>query len=1772
MTIDQRVVEMRFDNANFEKNVSSSVSALDKLKAALNFNGAVKGLDSVNQSVKGVNVSYLGEGVEKVSASFSALEVVAVSALKRITEHAVDAGAQLIASLSVDQLSAGWEKFGNKTGSVATLVAQGYDMDSVTEQLERLNWFTDETSYNFTDMVSNISKFTASGQDLTESVTAMEGIANWAALSGQNAETASRAMYQLSQAMGKGALKLDDYKSIQNASMDTDEFRQKSIDAAVALGKLRDVGNGVYETLNGHQFTKGQFTSFLSEDMWLDSDVMMTVFKQYSAAVDQIYEYASENDLTASEAIAALGDSVDEFGLKAFKAAQEARTLRDVLDSVKDAVSTGWMNTFEIIFGDYEEATALWTDLANEMWDVFAGGAEERNEMLSAWKELGGRDDLLEGFWAIWHSGVDILNAVKDGFHQVFPKATADRLFEITESFKNFAYRVAPTEERLQSISALVSRITSVLKKSYGVFKNVFGFVKDLAASIKEGIVNSGLGKFITGTFERFVDKLLGLTGVLRKTVFNTEEFGGTFDSMISIFTNVSTAIQNVIKRIRNIVQVAKSAFKSVFPESVTSVIENLIFKIEEITTKIAEFTSTKPNADSINFFIKLSGIFEGVFSAVDILKRAFSAFWKIVSPVLKDLFSVARKIGSFLLSVFAKIGYWISKFRVWAAETGFFDKIAERVVNAYNAVKRFFSTAKSRIEEFFKNLKEKLHIPELSTIKENIKAFVDTLKGKFETGGLDRIREVAERVKEKLHGAGNETSSFKESLIGFFTGIGEKLKNSKILEFLKTFWEFTKRIAGEIAGKLKTGFSAITEKLSGDGLSNAIEALKGLSLGGLVLVIKGFLDKLSNPVESLSGLFGNITDALDSVRGCFEAWQTKLKADALLKIAGAVLVLAISMIALSSVPEDKILGTFGAVTGLLAELLGSMALLGKMDKNQKSLKAVASGMLAVSASLLVVSLAVKQIAKVDEDRIGSAVLAVGVLVGIMVLAMNSLKSGDKAVKKVATAMVLFSAAVAILGSVASKFASMSWEEIGRGLAGVAALLAAVDIFLNTAKFDKNATSTGIGILLVALAIKSLSKTVKTFSSMRWEEIGKGLAAVGGLLLELGVFLKMASGLKKLTSMGISLLLVAASIKILAGSMTIFSKMNWEEIGKGLVAIGVLLLELMIALNTMPKNLIGIGLGLLLVSSSMAILGNVMAKLGGLTPEELIKSLAGIGVSLLELALALNFMKGTLGASAAMLVASVALTAMGATLKMLSTISWEGLIKGLVAIGGIFLILGLAGELLGSNVGAILALSASLIILGVGVAAIGIGLTLLSTGISSLMASMAIAGKSAELIAAAIFVVVQTVILGIIDLFPAIVSAVVEAIVQIVVALADAAPTLGAALLVIASTLLAVLFPLLETIVDMVIQLLDDILKKIAEHTPSIVQSVMDILFAIVQGIADNIQRIVEAAIDVAVNFIEGVASKLPEIIQAGFDLLLAFIQGITDGIRNNREELMNKFNDLASEIIFTLIYVIVHSFDFFGELGDKLMDEGFLQGIRDTWEKIKEVGGNILKGLWEGISGAFKWVAEKIGGIVEKIKGLFTGKKGFDTHSPSKVFKEIGADTMEGLAIGFQEGGEDVLEGVGLNASEILGKYTSMRDELPGIFDEDFLGVEDPVVSPVLDLDQFESGFSNYTSMIDTMNEMSFSPSFDSSSFAAEGFSFTGANGVSTGGLSSGSYGNYASGYSSYSATKPASQDIYNNTFNNTFNITGDDPETIADMVARIIQERIDRKEAVWA
>lgn len=372
-TVDERVVEMRFDNKQFESGVQTSLSTLEKLKRGLDLDGAAKGFDQLSTAAKKCDMSAIGRSVETVQAKFSAFEVVAMTALSNITNSAVNAGKRLLSSLTIEPISTGFSEYELKMGSIQTIMAStGESLDKVNQKLDELNKYSDRTIYSFSDMTSNIGKFTNAGVKLDDAVAAIQGVSNVAAVSGANANEASRAMYNFAQALSAGYVKLIDWKSIENANMATVEFKTQLLESAVAAGTLTRTADGMYKTLaKGTVIDATHMFNDSLQEQWMTTEVLTSTLKDYA-------------------------DETTEIGKKAFAAAQDVKTWSQLLDTLKESAQSGWAETWQLIAGDYEEAKTTLRTFSEFFSSIIDGSSEARNSLLqgalmSSWGQLKNR-------------------------------------------------------------------------------------------------------------------------------------------------------------------------------------------------------------------------------------------------------------------------------------------------------------------------------------------------------------------------------------------------------------------------------------------------------------------------------------------------------------------------------------------------------------------------------------------------------------------------------------------------------------------------------------------------------------------------------------------------------------------------------------------------------------------------------------------------------------------------------------------------------------------------------------------------------------------------------------------------------------------------------------------------------------------------------------------------------------------------------------------------------------------------------------------------------------------------------------------------------------------------------------------------------------------------------------------------------------------------------------------------------------------------------------
>ena len=1391
-TIDSRVVEMRFDNKQFENNVQTSLSTIEKLKRSLNMDGAAKGLDNINSAAKNCNMSGISGAVETVRAKFSALEIMAVTALSNIANSAVNVGKKIVSALTIDPIKTGFQEYETQINAVQTILAntssKGTTLDNVNAALDELNHYADLTIYNFTEMTRNIGTFTAAGIDLDTSVSAIKGIANLAAVSGSTSQQASTAMYQLSQALASGTVKLQDWNSVVNAGMGGQVFQ----DALKETARVH--GIAIDEMITD----EGSFRETL-QNGWLTSEILTETLEKFTGDLN-------ESQLKTMGYTDEQIKSIIKMGQTANDAATKVKTFTQLFDTLAEAAQSGWTQSWEIIIGDFEEAKELLTEVSDVFSGIIGESADARNKVLEGWKDLGGRTAIIDALKNAFEGVLSIVKPVKEAFREIFPPISAKQLVSFSEG------------------------------------------LRDLTAKLK-----------------------------------------------------------------------------------------------------LSDTTSEN-----------LKRTFKGMFAVLDIAKQAFSAVLKAVIP----LFGGLDNLGGGVLSVTAYMGDGLVKIRDWIKESDIFGK-------ALGAVSNF-----------------------IKTVTTGVKNFIQALKEKFSFSGFEVFHNFLERVHDRMSQVGKSANGMKSGFVSAIKAMGESLSNSGFLKTLQNLWNNVKTITGNIVKVFGELAGNIIDKIGNANFDGLFDILNTAALGGIGATISKFLKSLSEPLEGLQGMLDGITAILDGVRGCFEAYQTQLKAGTLLKIAGAIAVLTASIIAISLIDSNKLTASLASITVLFGDLMGSMAIFSKISGNMSGVTKSITAMIGMSVAIGILAGALKKIGELDPEEMVTGLVGVIGLSGTLVATAKLMNTGTSSVIKGAGQLVILAGAIKILASACADLSKLSWEQLAKGLVGVGVLMAEISIFLNTAKFSNKSISTAAGIVVLSGAIKILASSCKDFAKMDWNDIAKGLVAIGGLLTEITLFTNLTGKAEHVISTGVALIAIGAAMKIFASAVSDMATMTWEELGKGLTGVAGALLAVTAAVNFMPKNMIGIGAGLIAVSAALTILAKVLDSLGDMTWGEIARGLVALGGAMAILAVGLNVMNGTLAGSAAMLVATGALTVLTPVLSVLGAMSWESIAKGLVALAGAFTVIGVAGLVLTPLVPTILALSTALALLGVGVVGIGVGLVAAGAGLSAIavgVTALVVAiGSGATAIVASLTVIIT----GIANLIPTVIGKIGEGIVEFCKVIANGAPAIGDAMKAVVLTLVDILVECIPAIADGALELITGVLDAINKYTPKIVDSLFEFLIKVLEGISKNLPNLIKASIEVIMSLFSGVIDALGDI---DVDVLVKGLAGI--GLIS---AIMLALSAVSSLIPGAMVGVLGMGV-IIAELALVLAAVGALSQIPGLSWLIGE-GGKLLAGIGTAI-GSF------VGGIV----GGFMG-------GMSSQFPKIGSDLSS-----FMTNVEPFIKGAGKIDSSVM-------------------------------------------------------------------------------------------------------------------------------------------------
>lgn len=1563
-TIDERVVEMRFDNKQFESNVQTSLSTLDRLKKSLNLSGAAKCFDEIDSASKKVNMNGLANAVESVRLKFSTLEVMAVTALANITNSALNAGKRIVSALTIDPIKTGFQEYETQIGAVQTILAntqhEGTNLQQVNRALDELNTYADKTIYNFTEMTRNIGTFTAAGVNLQTSVDSIKGIANLAAVSGSTSQQASTAMYQLSQALAAGKVSLMDWNSVVNAGMGGKVFQ----DALVRTSEL--LGTGAKNAINMY----GSFRESLTKGEWLTTEVLTETLKQFAGAY-------SEADLIQQGFSESQAKEIAQMAKTAEEAATKVKTFTQLWDTLKESAQSGWTATWEILIGDFEEAKDLLSEVSETIGNVIGEAAQARNDLLSGGLSSGWKQLLNQGI-ADEAGYIESIQEVARKSGDAFDKMVADSDNFSDALKKGLQEGVISSDTLSDAVHNLRDKMTGMSQEE----RKAAGYTSEMVEQIEkldEGIKNGSV------SMDEFTEKILKPSGR----------------------ENLIQSIWNAAKGLMSVIAPIKEAFRDIFPPMTSEQLYAFTEALRNLTERMKLSETTSEN---------LKRTFKGLFAVLDIIKQAVTAVFNAVGSLLGGV----GDLGAGILGVTGTFGDWLVKLDEFIKQGDVFNKVLGTIVSV-------IKTVATAIRDFVKVVAEKIAFP-----------------------GFELFHSLLERLHTRMSQIGDAAGGMKSSVSSAFEAMGNALANCQFMQLLQAIWDAVKAIAGGIADAMGKVGSSLIDSIGNADFSGVIDLLNGISFGAIAVGITKFVGAVKEQLDSIGSIKESFIGILDSVRGCFEAYQSQLQAGTLLKIASAIAILVASLVALSLIDSAKLSAALGAITVLFADLMASMAVFNKISGQASGVIRSTTAMLAISTSVLILASALKKLGDLDAKQLATGLTGVAGLTATMIVAAKSLGKGGPTIIKGASQMVIFAAAIKVLASACEDLSALDWEGLAKGLVGVGVLLAEVSLFMNTAKFSGQSVTTATGIVILSGAIKILASACEDFAQMNWGEIGRGLTSIGIVLAEIVAFTRLTGNAQHVIATSAALIGIGAAMKILAAAIKDFSAMNWSELAVGLVGMAGALATVTIAVNFMPKNMIAIGTGLIAVSTALLIMASALENMGGMEWNEIAKGLVALGGSLGIMAVGLRAMTGTLSGSAAMLVAASALAILTPVLSILGAMSWTAIVKGLVSLAGAFTVIGVAGAVLTPLVPTILGLSGAMALIGVAVLGLGAGLLAAGTGLSAIAVGFTALAAAGTAGATAVVASLTVIITGIADLIPAIVAKIGEAIVEFCKVIANSAGEIGNAVKEVVLTLVDVLIECVPAIADGALKLIAGVLEALAQYTPQIVDSLFQFLIGVLEGIARNLPGLIQAAIDVLMAFFAGIVDALKGIdtatllqgivgigllaaIMAALSAVAALVPGAMVGV-------------LGMGLVIAELALVLAAVGALAQIPGLqwLINEGgnLLQGVGTAIGKF--IGG-IVGGFMSGVSSQFPQIATDLSGFMTNIQPFIQGASAIDPSMMDgvKALAETililtAANILEGLTSWFTGGSS--LTGF---AEELVPFGTAMKqfsDEISGI------------------------------------------------------------------------------------------------------------------------------------
>lgn len=1156
--VDERVVEMRFNNALFESKVQQTMRSLTALNEKLMFKGAEKGFEKVSDASEKVKFNALLNALDSLSQKFSAVEVIGVTALMRITNQAVDAGERLVKALSLDPIISGFQEYETQINAVQTILAntssKGTTLDQVNAALDELNHYADLTIYNFTEMTRNIGTFTAAGVDLDTSVSAIKGIANLAAVSGSTSQQASTAMYQLSQALASGTVKLQDWNSVVNAGMGGQVFQ----DALKETARVHGIA------IDSMIKKEGSFRETLSKG-WLTSSILTETLQKFTGDLNE--ETLKSIGYTDEQI-----KKIMEMGKTANDAATKVKTFSQLKDTLTEALQSGWTQTWQTIIGDYEEAKELFTRFSDVFSDLINKSSEARNTVLAGGLNSG------------WQQLNTALGNSADFYSQMLEKvmlangSISQKQIDDAGSFAKALQQGGVSAEQLQD----------GLKESYKQL-SALGALSDDALKAKK--LDPAQVRSLAKSFEEVNQKVAD--GSLDLDIYSKKigELSGR-EHLIESIWNVFEALEKVVEPVAR-------AWQKIFSPISADQVYNIAKSIDEFTANLSISDET---AD------KIERTFSGIFAVLNVGKnmlltigKALGKAFNAVSPLAGGFLSITAALGDCLV----EMANAVNNSRAFKTTLDGIYWIIGKVSEGMQAFAGVLTNVSNNVSVVFDPLK---------TLGEWFENFISFITPKLKWLA-DKIGEIFEELGSGASGAfgnlnGNALWGFANA--GMIAGLIAGIKG--FLEAFKDIGSTVKDTIGgvaELLNKLGEAVTAWKNNKNAETLKTISTAVAILA-GSLVVLSLVKPERLAASTGAMIALFAELLVAL----AIYDEIAKKTKkvgkgTSSMVVMAAGVMILTSALKKISEIETGKLLTSVIALGAVIAELVVAQVAISKWAKDGAK---HAMSMLAMAAAVRVLAEAVEQLADLGWDGIEKGLIAVAGLLA-EVAAFSGLSNFGGLTAGKAVGILVLAAALSVLEKSVSAFSKMPVDELQNGIGALGAILGEIAVFNMLSNSAEHVLSTATALTILSGGLLILSNALANLGGMTLGQIGVALAAMAGGLIEMGVALTLVKG-----SLGsaTSFLIMSVVLNALVSPLKSLGEMSLEEIGHGLLAVGGALGIFAIAVGTMSLAgpiVIAVSAALSLLAGSFALLLGTMAavSLMPLQMEALVVALGTLG-------------------------------------------------------------------------------------------------------------------------------------------------------------------------------------------------------------------------------------------------------------------------------------------------------------------------------------------------------------------------------------------------------------------------------------------------------------------------------------------------------------------------------------------------------------------------------